>query len=106
MKKFLLPLFSATVLMFISVLFLSFLCPGSFSQEVQKNQPAVSSKKTDSSQAKSNSLGSDAQGSAKIHFPVTSYDFGTVSQGEKVSYKFKVQNTGDAPLKLINAKGS
>jgi hypothetical protein len=45
-------------------------------------------------------------GTPKIFFPDTSHDFGSVSQGSKVSYKFVVRNIGDAPLKLIKAKAS
>ena len=41
-----------------------------------------------------------------LHFPEPSFDFGTISQGDKVSHTFVVQNKGDEPLKLINAKGS
>ena len=41
-----------------------------------------------------------------IHFPEPSYDFGTITQGDKVTHTFIVQNTGDKPLKLIKAKGS
>ncbi len=41
-----------------------------------------------------------------IYFPEESYDFGTITQGEKVSHTFAVRNTGSEPLKLISAKGS
>ncbi len=41
-----------------------------------------------------------------IQFLETEYDFGSVSQGEKVSHTFIVKNTGDEPLKIIRAKGS
>ena len=41
-----------------------------------------------------------------IHFPEPSYDFGTISQGDKVSHTFVVQNKGDEPLKLIRAQGT
>ncbi len=46
------------------------------------------------------------EGGPKIFFPETSFDFGTVSQDSKVTHTFIVRNTGDAPLKLIKAKGS
>jgi hypothetical protein len=45
-------------------------------------------------------------GTPKIFYPETIYDFGPVNQGDKVSHKFIVKNVGDAPLKLIKAKGS
>jgi len=47
-----------------------------------------------------------ATGTPKIFFPETIHDFGTVMQGDKVTHKFVVKNVGDAPLKLIKAKGS
>lgn len=49
---------------------------------------------------------SSAEGAPKIMFLETTFDFGTVSQGEKVTHKFVVKNIGTAPLKLIRAKGS
>jgi len=45
-------------------------------------------------------------GGPVIHFPDPSHDFGTISQGDKVTHTFVVQNRGDKPLKLIKAKGS
>ncbi len=54
-----------------------------------------------------NNQSSDAvTGEPSIHFPETSYDFGTISQGAKFSHTFVVKNIGDEPLKLIRAKGS
>jgi len=41
-----------------------------------------------------------------ISIPETSFDFGNVAQATKVSHKFVIKNTGEAPLKLISAKGS
>jgi len=49
--------------------------------------------------------GADGHGPS-IYFPESSYDFGSISQGDKVSHTFVVQNTGDKPLKLIRAHGS
>lgn len=43
---------------------------------------------------------------AKIFFPETTYDFGTVSQNSSISHTFVVKNTGEAPLKLIKVKAS
>lgn len=42
----------------------------------------------------------------RIFFPETVHDFGTIPRGGNVSHVFKVRNTGDAPLRLIKAKGS
>jgi len=41
-----------------------------------------------------------------INFPEAEFDFGTIAQGSKPSHKFVVRNTGDAPLRLISAKGT
>ena len=53
-----------------------------------------------------NNIAEPALVKAKIYFPETSYDFGTVAQNSNVSHTFVVKNLGDAPLKLIKAKGS
>jgi hypothetical protein len=45
-------------------------------------------------------------GTPKITFPEREYDFGTIAQGTKPSHRFVVKNTGDAPLRLISAKGT
>jgi hypothetical protein len=45
-------------------------------------------------------------GGPQISFPETEYDFGTITQGSKVSHTFVVRNTGDAPLRLIKAQGT
>ncbi|MFQ6007418.1 MAG: hypothetical protein ACE5K8_00550 [Candidatus Zixiibacteriota bacterium] len=50
------------------------------------------------------SLSTDTSKAPKAFFPETSYDFGVIAQGSKVSHTFVVRNIGDAPLKLINAK--
>ena len=41
-----------------------------------------------------------------ILIPENSFDFGTVAQSSKLTHKFVIKNTGEAPLKLISAKGS
>jgi len=41
-----------------------------------------------------------AAGSPAVFAPVKSYDFGTVKQGEKVSHCFRLENQGNAPLKI------
>jgi hypothetical protein len=42
----------------------------------------------------------------EIMLPETEYDFGNVTQGDKLTHTFIIKNVGDAPLKLIKAKGS
>ncbi len=41
-----------------------------------------------------------------IAFAETSFDFGTIQEGEKVSHVYKFTNTGEEPLILGDAKGS
>lgn len=45
-------------------------------------------------------------GGPSIQFPEPSYDFGTINQGDKATHTFVIRNIGDAPLKIIKAKGS
>jgi len=42
----------------------------------------------------------------EISFEEQRFDFGTVTEGEKVSHTFSFTNTGDEPLILSNARGS
>jgi hypothetical protein len=39
-------------------------------------------------------------------FAVLEHDFGTVGEGQKVKYEYKVKNTGQAPLIIQNAQPS
>ena len=41
-----------------------------------------------------------------IAFSETTFDFGEVDEGEKVSHVYKFTNTGNEPLVISNAKGS
>lgn len=41
-----------------------------------------------------------------ISFDEASYDFGTITDGDKVRHTFKFQNTGKEPLIITNCKGS
>ena len=41
-----------------------------------------------------------------IEFKETTFEFGEIEQGEKVSYAYKFTNTGSEPLVIKNAKGS
>ena len=41
-----------------------------------------------------------------IEFNTTDHDFGTVGEGQKVSYTYTVKNTGQAPLIIQNAQPS
>lgn len=41
-----------------------------------------------------------------VEFEETTFDFGTIDQGEKASHVYKFKNTGSEPLILSDAKGS
>lgn len=41
-----------------------------------------------------------------ISFETTDHDFGTINEGEKVTYIYKLKNTGEAPLIIQEAKPS
>ena len=41
-----------------------------------------------------------------IQFETDNHDFGTIKEGQKVSYTYKFKNTGDAPLIIQNAQPS
>jgi hypothetical protein len=41
-----------------------------------------------------------------ISFADTDHDFGTITEGQKVSYTYKVKNTGEAPLIIQSAQPS
>lgn len=56
--------------------------------------------------AQSNDTPVEVQPAPVFEFKQTEFDFGTIEQGETVSYVFKFKNTGDAPLLITEAKGS
>jgi hypothetical protein len=41
-----------------------------------------------------------------MQFEKTDHDFGTINEGDKVTYTYKLKNTGDAPLIIQGAKPS
>jgi len=41
-----------------------------------------------------------------IELPESSFDFGEITEGEKVNHVFSFKNTGSEPLVISNAKGS
>jgi hypothetical protein len=43
---------------------------------------------------------------ANFNFEVEEYNFGSIKQGETVSYEFKFANNGSEPLVISNAAGS
>ena len=42
----------------------------------------------------------------ELKFDIETYDFGTIKQGDKVTYDFNFTNTGKEPLIISNASGS
>ena len=47
-----------------------------------------------------------ADGTPKIFFPDSSFNFGTAGQREHLTHIFTVRNVGDAPLKIFSAHAS
>jgi Protein of unknown function (DUF1573) len=48
----------------------------------------------------------NSDSTAVITFTEVEHDFGTITQGEKVSHAFKFKNTGSTDLLIISAQGS
>ena len=53
-----------------------------------------------------NTVASPTGPTTTMEFPETTFDFGEVDEGEKVSHVYKFTNTGSEPLVISNAKGS
>ena len=68
-------------------------------ESVQPNQAANANTANQANQA-------PAGPTTTIDFAENSFDFGTVTEGEKVSHVYKFKNTGNEPLVISNAKGS
>ena len=47
-----------------------------------------------------------ADGTPQINFETYEHNFGTIAQGEKVSYTFKFRNIGDGPLQITDVTTS
>lgn len=43
---------------------------------------------------------------AQVTFETMEHDFGKIREGEKVTYRFKLKNTGTVPLKITDVKPS
>lgn len=66
---------------------------------------ACTQPKSDASPAGSSSAAVSADG-PRIELPETTHDFGTVTEGDKVSHTFTVKNTGKAPLVIKRVRSS
>lgn len=78
------------------VFFLLLSCGNS---ETEVSSDIVNNPNTASSEASSTEL-------PIMTFKEELYDFGIISQGEKVEYEYSFTNTGDADLVIASAKGS
>ena len=56
--------------------------------------------------SKTAEVGAEVKGMPAFTFEKEEHDFGTLIDGEKVTYSFRFTNSGDAPLIISNAKGS
>ena len=56
--------------------------------------------------SKTAEVGAKEEGMPAFTFEKEEHDFGTLIDGEKVTYSFRFTNSGDAPLIISNAKGS
>lgn len=76
------------------------------------NQSAKTAQSADSSATQtavgaSGSTGSITQANAPVmNFDKSSYDFGKINRGDKVTYNFKFTNTGKSPLIITSAVAS
>ncbi len=59
-----------------------------------------------SNESKTTTTDTSSTATTSIEFKERFYDFGTVTEGEKVSHTFKFANTGNADLILNNVKAS
>lgn len=48
----------------------------------------------------------NVESTTSISFEEEVFDFGTITQGEKVAHTFKFKNSGNADLVIVSAKGS
>jgi hypothetical protein len=73
----------------------------------KKNEKAASDPlSTDVVTNPASASGAASQAIAKMAFERDTYDFGKITQGEKVEYAFKFKNTGEADLVISSASGS
>ncbi|NLR92772.1 MULTISPECIES: DUF1573 domain-containing protein [Flammeovirga] len=81
----------------LSVLLISMVCFISCGEKAKKTENNQSSVSVTNSNEKSGPL-------AKIKFNEKEYDFGTITEGDKVTHIFKYKNVGEVPLTITNVK--
>ena len=67
------------------------------------NQGAEQSAATKEIESTSNTVETTSSDSPAFKFVKESFDFGEITQGEKISYDFKFTNIGKSPLIITNA---
>lgn len=73
---------------------------------VEKKEAAPVAKKVEAAKPAVVEKAKEVVGSPAMTFEKSEYNFGEINQGDKVSYTFKFQNTGNAPLIISNARAS
>jgi len=103
-------LLAVIVIQFVIILTAGNLCYGAAPASDRGNSAVTSNPAgTDEGMILAQASGDETPASTEvpaISIPETSFDFGTVSQASKLTHKFVIHNNGEAPLKLISAKGS
>lgn len=84
------------LLVIIVALSMTFTSCDSFTREKIKSENTAIAAKIDT----------DAKKIPVMNFDVSEHDFGTIKEGTIVEHTFSFTNTGNAPLLIINAKGS
>ena len=102
-----------SVLLFILITFFLFACDNLVknvednSEKIvisEQNKPSLSSSLVIND--KTSESNKNKFGMPEFSFEKELHDFGTLVDGEKVSFSFKFTNSGDAPLIISSAKGS
>ncbi|HRH65976.1 MAG TPA: DUF1573 domain-containing protein [Bacteroidia bacterium] len=78
----------------IRTLFLALLLINAISSSAQEEKKTLSN------------IGNENSNQASFAFETDEHNFGTISQGESVTYEFKFSNTGNEPLIISKAEGS
>lgn len=95
---------SCVMLVVISMICLAPAAMPTAEKQSKRIVPDSDTVKTSGDTSDSDTLSLD--GTPKIFFPETSFNFGVADQRQKLTHVFKVQNTGDALLKITGAHAS
>lgn len=72
----------------------------------QGSQQSVAPTNTQQMPATQGSVPADPSTFTKVTFAETSFNFGVIKEGDKVSHTYKFKNTGDKPLSITNCQAS